>query len=233
MSEHNVNYTKIKYFKKCKELDLLPLKTRLDFFSILLFHKIIHKTVFIKLPNYIRLVPPTTLRSSQKDPLMFESTIKPRFTKKNIKKPHKKITHNLKSKNKLTKKNIKLKSKNNSKSKKVVTNPIKKKSKPFKSFKKRIKNERIYVDDEPNKSNKNDVEEFIDNKIFSSSYFYRTHIQWNNLPLEIRIIEDYDKFKIELECHLWHVLLNSHDMSNIDRLNGLGSSDLSSEEFSD
>ena len=56
---------------------------------------------------------------------MFESTIKPRFTKKNIKKLCNKITHNPKSKNKLLKKNIKLKCKKTSKSKKVVTKPIK------------------------------------------------------------------------------------------------------------
>ena len=233
MSEHNVNYTKIKYFKKCKELDLLPLRTRLDFFSILLFHKIIHKTVFIKLPNYIKLVPPTTLRSSHKDPLAFESTIKPRFIRKYTKNPLNKITHNPKSKNNSTKQNIKLKSNKNSKSKKVVTKHIKKKSKSFKSLKKRIKNERIYVDDKPKKSNKNDVDDFTENKILSSSYFYRTHLQWNNLPLEIRIIEEYDKFKIELECHLWHVLLNSDDMSNNNNLNSLGNSDQSSDEHYD
>ena len=158
--------------KKCNELDLLPLKTRLDYFSILLFHKIIHKTVFIKLPNYIKLVPPTTLRSSHKDPLAFESTIKPRFTKKNIKKLPNKIIHNPNSKNKLPKKNVKLKSKKNVKSKKVVTKHIQKKSKSFKSFKKRIKNECIYVDDTPKNSNKNDVDEFIDNKIGSDLITY-------------------------------------------------------------
>ena len=182
--------------------------------------------MFIGLPNYIQLVPPTTLRSSHKDPLMFESIIKPRYTKKYTKKLCNKIKHNPKSKNKVTKQITKVNSVKNNKSKKVVTKHTKKKSKSFKTFKKRIKNERIYVDDKSKKSDKNDSDEFTDNTIFSSSYFYRTHLQWNNLPLELRIIEDYEKFKIELECHLWDVLLNSHDISVI----SLGISDQSSEE---
>ena len=32
LAEQNNNYSKEQYFKKCKELDLLPLKTRIDFF---------------------------------------------------------------------------------------------------------------------------------------------------------------------------------------------------------
>ena len=103
------------------------------------------------------------------------------------------------------------------------------KSKSFKSFKKRFKNECIYVDDKPQKSNKNDSEDFIENKMVSSSYFYRTHLQWNNLPLRIRIIEEYDKFKIELECHLWQVLLNSDSISN-NNFSNPGNVDQSSDE---
>ena len=82
LSELNATYTTIEYFKKCKILDLLPLRARLDFFDILLFHKIIHKTVPIKLPDYIILAPQTTLRYSHIDPLSFVSKIKPRIIKK-------------------------------------------------------------------------------------------------------------------------------------------------------
>ena len=82
LSELNATYTTKEYFKKCKDVDLLPLRTRLDFFDILLFHKIIHKTIPIKLPGYMTLAPQTTLRSSHIDPLTFVSLIKPRITKK-------------------------------------------------------------------------------------------------------------------------------------------------------
>ena len=61
LSELNATYTSSEYFKKCKDVDLLPLRSRLDFFDILLFHKIIHNAISIKLPNYITLAPQTTL----------------------------------------------------------------------------------------------------------------------------------------------------------------------------
>ena len=83
LSEQCGAYSQSQYFEKCKNLNLLPLKTRLDFFSILIFHKIIHKNIAIDLPKYISLVSQTSLRSSHKDPLTFESSIKPRVIKKN------------------------------------------------------------------------------------------------------------------------------------------------------
>ena len=65
-------------------------------------------------------------------------------------------------------------------------------------FVKNLKNsENIYIDE------RNITDEFSENKEFSNSYFYKTHIQWNNLPLEIKIIEDYEKFKAILEQKLW------------------------------
>ena len=74
-------------------------------------------------------------------------------------------------------------------------------SKSFKLFKKRKKSEKIYVGDE------NNTDEFTENKILSSSYFYKTHMQWNNLPLELNILEDYDNFKLKLEQYLWQSIL--------------------------
>ena len=61
---------------------MLPLRARLDLFDILLFHKINHKTIPIKLPDYITMARQTTIRSSHIDPLTFVSIIKPRITKK-------------------------------------------------------------------------------------------------------------------------------------------------------
>ena len=51
--------------------------------------------------------------------------------------------------------------------------------------------------------NKNDLENFTESKVFKNSFFYKTHLQWNNLPLELRIIEDYEKFLIMLKEHIW------------------------------
>ena len=61
--------------------------------------------------------------------------------------------------------------------------------------------ENIYTDD------KNITDDFGENKVLINSYFYKTHIQWNNLPLELKILDNYDKFKIKLEEHLWESIL--------------------------
>ena len=82
LSEQKSFYTDMEYFTKCRRLDLLPLRIRLDFFAILLFHRIIHGTVPIKLPSYITLVPLSNLRSSHNDPLTFRSLIQPRIVRK-------------------------------------------------------------------------------------------------------------------------------------------------------
>ena len=64
---------------------------------------------------------------------------------------------------------------------------------------KRYRRENIFKAD----LNKNDVENFTESKVFKNSFFYKTHLQWNNLPLELRIIEDYEKFSIMLKEHIW------------------------------
>ena len=70
----------------------------------------------------------------------------------------------------------------------------------------------MYTDDmkTANANERSDKNHFSENKVFISSHFYKTHIQWNNLPLEIKIIEDYEKFKENLEQHLWDLLVE-HD----------------------
>jgi hypothetical protein len=198
------------YFKKCRELDLLPLRHRLDFFAILLFHKIIHKTIAIELPTYIRLVPKTNLRSSHKDTLSYESLIKPRITQ---------IQLNRKAKNKTTK--------NNTKPKPKFAIRKKKYPKTSKFFKKRINtNEKIYRNEnftpKTSKSNKNkyrydnDIDVFNENKVFSGTYFYKTHMQWNNLPYELKCIENYEPFKTKLEEHMWNTIIVEDDSMSLD-----------------
>ena len=41
-------------------------------------------------------------------------------------------------------------------------------------------------------------------KIFENSYFYRTHIAWNKLPLDIREILVPSIFRAKLRAHLWN-----------------------------
>ena len=107
LSEVNATYTSSEYFKKCKDVDLLPLRSRLDLFDILLFHKIIHNAISIKLPNYITLAPQTTLRYSHIDPLTFLSLVKPRITKKVMTKSKSKSKIPKKSNNHIKKVNLK------------------------------------------------------------------------------------------------------------------------------
>ena len=153
MSERcTTSYTAKNYFKKCRELNLLPLKVRLDFFAILLFHQIIHKTVAIKLPVYITLAPETTLGYSHNDPLTFKSLIKPRIIKIIRKNP------------KLKKKVIKSKTRTVKTKKKVKTTKHRNK-KRSKYFKHRTR-ENIYTDD------KNITDDFGENKVLINSYFY-------------------------------------------------------------
>ena len=101
----------------------------------------------------------------------------------------------------------------NLKTKGLKVKTVKKKVKPIKrrkkkSFKKYRAHENIYTDD------KNITDEFSENKVLTTSFFYRTHIQWNNLPLEVKIIENYDKFKIRLEEHLWDYIMECEDQDD-------------------
>ena len=43
----------------------------------------------------------------------------------------------------------------------------------------------------------------------SKSYFYRAHLAWNHLPLELREIGSAGKFKVALTSHLWSELFES------------------------
>ncbi len=39
--------------------------------------------------------------------------------------------------------------------------------------------------------------------IFRNSFFYRTHLAWNDLPMELRNITNTTTFKTELIRYLW------------------------------
>ena len=204
LSEWNTTYSDVEYFNKCKELDLLPLKLRLDFFAITLFHKIIHKIVAINLPMYITLAPPTNLRSSHNDHLTFKSQVKPRIIKK-VLKFSKTIKKN---KPKIITFQCKVKTSKHSCKKVVKDNKNKHISKKATFKRKRPKRENIF---KPDINGTNNVDDFTESKVFRNSFFYKTHLQWNNLPLELRVIEEHEKFSSELKEYLWesiHPLLD-------------------------
>ena len=86
------------------------------------------------------------------------------------------------------------------KTKKKVKTTKHRNKKRSKYFKHRTR-ENIYTDD------KNITDDFGENKVLINSYFYKTHIQWNNLPLGLKILDNYDKFKVKLEEYLWESIL--------------------------
>ncbi len=52
------------------------------------------------------------------------------------------------------------------------------------------------------------------NNALSRSFFYRTHLLWNQLPLEIRQITSLSQFKSEVTKHLWKLALCPSDDVN-------------------
>ena len=52
------------------------------------------------------------------------------------------------------------------------------------------------------------------NNALSRSFFYRTHLLWNQLPLEIRQITSLSQFKSEITKHLWKLALHPSDDLN-------------------
>ena len=47
--------------------------------------------------------------------------------------------------------------------------------------------------------------------ILEKSFFYRTHMTWNSIPLEIRKVTSMSEFRAKMETHLWDLLLKSED----------------------
>ena len=45
---------------------------------------------------------------------------------------------------------------------------------------------------------------------FKNSFFFRAHILWNNLPIEVRDLDTSLEFQTKLKHHLWDVVLDPH-----------------------
>jgi hypothetical protein len=52
------------------------------------------------------------------------------------------------------------------------------------------------------------------------SFFYRTHMKWNALPLELRNLEGKSEFRSKVESHLWKTILSSNEGAGVNDLAG-------------
>ena len=124
-----LSYSQVEvYIRKCKQVNILPLRQRFILNDLVFLHKIVNELVHvpIHLSDYLKFFDGTTrLRSTHLDHLSLVSTITPRRN----------------------------------------------------SF-----------------------------KILEKSFFCRTHILWNSIPLEIREIDSSLLFRLRLESHLWDSL---------------------------
>ena len=142
LNEEEVSYAdKTLYFRKCKELKILPMNMRFDFCDLIMLHKIIRGYMPISLPNYISFFTgKSRLRFCHLDKLSLVSSIIPRTCA----------------------------------GQGTTTNAL------------------------------------------ANSFFYRSHLLWNMLPIEIRSIETISKFKVALEIHLFQKMYDSVNDNKID-----------------
>ena len=117
------------YFRKCRQVRILPLAKRFDYNDIILFFKIVNDLVPLELPSYLKFYEGNSrLRTCHLDRLSLVSSIKPKCS--------------------------------------VVSD-----------------------------SNKNSP--------LYKSFFYRVHLLWNLLPLDIREIQQLPTFETQLLQFLW------------------------------
>ena len=146
LSEQFVDYSYDDYLERLHILDILPMNTKLVLTDLSIFHRIIHRSINIVLPDYLKLFSPelSRLRRSHMDPLHFISNIKPRVVRRT-------------------------------------------------------------------KINNDNCPEFENIKEFQNSYFYRAHLEWNKLPLTLRVVEDYGIFIDHLKKYIWTTLMERPD----------------------
>ena len=139
LNEENISYSSAEvYFRKCKEVNILPLTQRFVLTDLVLLHKVINGLVPLTLPSYLNLFSgESRLRFCNLDKLSLVSAIIPA-----------------------------------TKATKATTS-----------------------------------------NTFASSFFYRSHLLWNELPFEIRSIQCPIKFKRILKSHLWSKLNINVDSS--------------------
>ena len=123
------------YYRKCIDLNILPICRRFDYKDLLFFHSVFYSYSVVQMPNYLQKFSGSRLRTSHYDSLSIVSTILPR-TPQNL----------------------------------------------------NTENTRMGI---------------------SKSFFYRAHLAWNKLPLELRDICAPIKFKKELLKFIWNDISNN------------------------
>lgn len=134
LNEESLSYTcNSVYFRKCRELKILPMSYRFQLADLVMLHKIIHSLVPIALPEYMSFYRGgSRLRSNHLDNLSLVSAVLPNTT----------------------------------------------------------------------------ASQARTSNAFANSYFYRTHLLWNLLPIEIREENCPKKFKKVLKTHLFDKIMH-------------------------
>lgn len=140
LGEENVSYScKSVYWKKCKDVNVLPMTYRFEFTDLILFHKVIHGLVQVNFPSYLHFYSnQTRLRFCHLDTLSLVCDIIPRTS----------------------------------------------------------------------------TSQDRTNNAFANSFFYRSHLLWNKLPIDIRSICCPNEFKTKLKSHMWSRLNDDHNSRN-------------------
>ena len=73
LNEEHASYSTVDiYYRKCRELNILPMNMRFDLSDLVLFHKIVHQLIPMKILEYIsRYTGSSRLRNSHLDSMSF------------------------------------------------------------------------------------------------------------------------------------------------------------------
>ena len=73
LNEEYLSYSTVDiYYRKCKELNILPMIMRFDLSDLVLFHKIVHELILVEIPGYIsKYNHSSRLRNSRLDNMSF------------------------------------------------------------------------------------------------------------------------------------------------------------------
>ena len=80
LSEEFISYkTTTTYIKRCRQVNILPLKNRFELNDLIFFHKVIYKLIPTDLPSYLSFFSGVSrLRSCHLDSLSLVSTVQPK-----------------------------------------------------------------------------------------------------------------------------------------------------------
>ncbi|MCP4460194.1 MAG: hypothetical protein GY816_19545, partial [Cytophagales bacterium] len=87
LSEEEISYSSsVKYIRKCREANLLPISSRFNVNDLIFFHKIVYDLIPVTFPDYLTFFNGNSrLRSSHLDHLSLECSLLPRSTSSSYK----------------------------------------------------------------------------------------------------------------------------------------------------